>query len=276
MNDSSSNGTAGFYVRNIIFPLDKSIPKIWIKEDPFLTCYFDAVSIAIPEGESFVNAQINLCKPKIKDETLLLQAKELTAQEAMHSKIHRKFNRHRADSGYQDLVGKLEAINKKGLDWWQRRSFNWRLAFSAAIEVNTVYLGVILLDGDFLKNADERIKTIFIWHCMEESEHKAVAFDVYQYLCGRKLLFFACMLILVPINLIDGLIAACILLKSQGKVFTLKNIKSFGRLYFGRHGLFWGFSKLLLWTAMPHFTPAKFPKIKNYERLKSHYDNLMQ
>lgn len=39
---------------------------------------------------------------------------------------------------------------------------------------------LILENPEFLEGMDQRMLPLWLWHAVEESEHKAVAFDVYQ------------------------------------------------------------------------------------------------
>jgi predicted metal-dependent hydrolase len=275
--EKTTKGLVGFYARNISFSFDDDIPQIWVKNNPFLTCFFDAASITLPESESFINTEVNLSKSKIKDEVLLLQAKELTAQEAYHSKVHRQFNRFIAGKGYENIVNEYEQKTQKSLSWIQKHfSFKWRLAYAAAMEVSISFISQLILNNKYLQNADERVKTIFVWHGMEESEHKAVVFDIYIYLFRNRFVFFTALLAQNFIFLTYHLILACKLLKVNGRLFSWNNIKSFSKFYFGKEGIVWQFIVLLAKAAMPNFTPANFNKINNYQQLKKHYDKVMK
>ena len=59
-------------------------------------------------------------------------------------------------------------------------------AVTAALEHYTATLAEVLLGDDAARAEldDDEIKAILLWHAVEESEHKAVAFDVFQAVSG--------------------------------------------------------------------------------------------
>src|SRR5690606_5157124 len=56
------------------------------------------------------------------------------------------------------------------------------LALTAALEHFTATLAELVLRNEDIRDAigHEAVQHIFVWHALEESEHKAVAFDVYK------------------------------------------------------------------------------------------------
>ena len=64
-----------------------------------------------------------------------------------------------------------------------------QLAITAALEHYTATLAEVLL-GDPEASAkfyDDEVRNLFMWHAVEESEHKSVAFDVYQSVSGNQI-----------------------------------------------------------------------------------------
>ena len=62
------------------------------------------------------------------------------------------------------------------------------LAVTAALEHFTATLAELLLrDEDFRRSAGHQaVQDLFVWHALEEAEHKAVAFDVYRAVGGTE------------------------------------------------------------------------------------------
>ena len=59
------------------------------------------------------------------------------------------------------------------------------MAVTAAFEHYTSILADWLLSTqDDMAGVDQRLRTMWLWHSVEESEHKSVAFDIYQALGG--------------------------------------------------------------------------------------------
>jgi predicted metal-dependent hydrolase len=89
-------------------------------------------------------------------------------------------------NGYPELAG-VEASFEADYEKLSRRSLHWRLAYTAGFETMTMGITEWLInDRDRLfRGADPTVSSLVLWHMVEETEHKSVAFDVYQTLCGR-------------------------------------------------------------------------------------------
>ena len=62
------------------------------------------------------------------------------------------------------------------------------LAATAALEHFTATLAELVLYDEETRDSfgDPAVRNIFLWHALEESEHKAVAFDVYKAVGGSE------------------------------------------------------------------------------------------
>src|SRR5262249_57523594 len=100
-------------------------------------------------------------------------------QEATHSREHRRYNAALTDAGLpakaleEDLRGILDEIRA-------RVSPEDALAITIALEHFTAIMADVALSDDrILADADPRFAAVWRWHAIEETEHKAVAYDVY-------------------------------------------------------------------------------------------------
>jgi predicted metal-dependent hydrolase len=160
--------------------LDGEIPKYWFGGDPFKTRLFDALSLVFPEGEKFFITCVRDYKDQIKDPKLAEEVKHFTFQEGQHSMVHRLYNEHLLKQGidpgfvdkrFQRVFGNLRRFSPK---WFT-------LASTAAIEHLTATFSHALLEGgEKWSEADPRLRAMFAWHCIEEFEHRSVAFDVME------------------------------------------------------------------------------------------------
>jgi hypothetical protein len=108
-------------------------------------------------------------------------------QEAMHGREHRAFNDHLEELGYP--TKRVERFVKRGLAIRERiLSPKSNLALTAALEHYTATLAELVLSSDETRAlfGHEAVRDLFVWHALEESEHKAVAFDVYKAVGGTE------------------------------------------------------------------------------------------
>jgi len=161
------------------FGLDGDIPRYWLQGDPFKTRFFDALSTLFPVGERFFITCVRDFKDRITDPKLLQDIKDFTRQEGQHSMLHTQYNDRLKAQGIN--VDAILAGQEKRLFKIMRghTSREFTLGLTAASEHITAIMADAFVERpDFFKGADERIRALYVWHAMEEMEHKAVAFDV--------------------------------------------------------------------------------------------------
>jgi uncharacterized protein len=166
--------------RRMDFQFDPSIPRYWFDNDQFKTILLTALSCTFPEGERFFVRAVRHYQPTLRSETLKEEVKGFIGQEAHHGNEHEVFNALMEAKGIP--TKKVAEFVEKGIAWQERTfSIERRLAKTCALEHFTAMLAEIILEHpDFLKGMDERMLPLWLWHAVEESEHKSVAYDVYQ------------------------------------------------------------------------------------------------
>lgn len=168
--------------RDVDFALDASaIRRDWCQGDPFQTTFLNALSLLFPEGERFFVESVKQHKAAVTTPALAAAVKGFIGQEAMHSKEHRAFNELMVSHGYAEapeierrLRGFLKLVRKV-------LSPKSQLAATCALEHFTAMLAEALLrDSRMRDELDPAVRGLWLWHALEEAEHKAVAFDVYR------------------------------------------------------------------------------------------------
>ncbi len=189
---------ASFPVRRMAFEFDQ-VPEYWMQDSAGLTHFMTALSALFPAGEKFFIDSVRAVRyhPAIKDNQEL--QKEISAfigQEAMHTQEHVGFNASAQKYGhdverldrYTDKViqgarkvfagvGKPFGITQEMVD----------LTATTALEHFTATIATQLLRNSHIQElmSDDTMKTMWLWHAIEENEHKAVAYDVFEGVFGQ-------------------------------------------------------------------------------------------
>lgn len=158
-----------------------------VDEDLILSHLAASMSAVFPDGEDFFVRSVRHFRDRIEDPELRRQVAGFIGQEAMHGREHRALNDRLAELGYP--TKRFERFTAKGLAMRERLAPPIsNLAATAALEHFTATLAELLLsDADARALfGDEALERMFLWHALEESEHKAVAFDVYRAVGGSE------------------------------------------------------------------------------------------
>ncbi|MFO0692943.1 MAG: metal-dependent hydrolase [Polyangiales bacterium] len=162
-----------------------NVPVWWNGGDPVMTRFFDALAVHFPEGERFFIQSVRNFQDRIEDPGLKGDVQAFFKQEAQHGLAHDAYNAVMSAQGVH--VDAILSQMKQVLRFAQRHlPHDQQLALTAAFEHITATLGEGFLEGDgaMLVRADPVMRAMFLWHGVEEVEHKAVAFDVYQRVVG--------------------------------------------------------------------------------------------
>jgi hypothetical protein len=147
-----------------------------------------ALSAVFPDGEDFFVRSVRHFRDQVTDPALKRQVAGFIGQEAMHGREHRALNDRLDALGYPTNL--IERLVKRGLQLRERiLSAKSNLAATAALEHFTATLAELVLSNADTRDqfGHEGVRDLFLWHALEESEHKAVAFDVYKAVGGSEI-----------------------------------------------------------------------------------------
>lgn len=146
-----------------------------------------ALSSLFPDGEDFFVRSVRHFRDQVTDPALKRQVAGFIGQESVHGREHRGFNTRLAELGYP--ARRYEQITKRGLALRERLMPPIaNLAATAALEHFTATLAELVLTSEEIRQqiGHPAVRDLFVWHALEESEHKAVAFDVYRAVGGSE------------------------------------------------------------------------------------------
>ena len=183
-------------VRNYAFGLQRTENVCsWNPHGRFVSIFIAAMSIFFPAGERMFCQAVkkHLRHPAVaSDPKLTRAALDFISQEALHGREHEYYNRQLAKQlPITESLGKVvEFITHKVVPSMGKAR---ALGATVALEHWTALLAGVLLedDGAMLGDArDTRFGLIWRWHAMEETEHKAVAFDVFERCYGHGIIAY--------------------------------------------------------------------------------------
>ena len=189
---------ASFPVRRMDFDFD-TVPEYWMNKSAGLTHFMTALSALFPAGEKFFIDSVRAVRqhPSIKDnQELQREISAFIGQEAMHTQEHVGFNASAQKFGHD--VDRLDRITDRVIQS-TRKVFAFLgkpvgitqemvdLTATTALEHFTATIASQLLVNPYIQElmTDETMKTMWLWHAIEENEHKAVAYDVFEGVFGR-------------------------------------------------------------------------------------------
>lgn len=208
---------------------------------PIFTNFLNTFSTVLPIGEKFFIRSVRAYRDQITDPELQKAVTAFIGQEAMHGREHDEYNQ--AFFAQIPVAPKFEALVLRileGLSEKAPRSFC--LSGTIALEHFTALLADgVLGDERVSAGADPNYAALWRWHALEETEHKAVAYDVWGAVMGKGAQAYALRSLgLVMATLIFwGLVTPTFLevLRTQGLLTDVESWRKFYRYTFGDIGM---------------------------------------
>jgi predicted metal-dependent hydrolase len=163
-------------VRDIAFGIADNPQRYWFAGDPYRTVFCDALSLCLPEGERFFIKSVRHYEHLATDAAQAEAIRNFVRQEAYHTREHEGYNAGLRRLGYD--VDAMESLVSRAL---ARKAFNLKaLAVTCAIEhITATFSHQILSDPSYFDGVPARYRQLWLWHALEETEHKAVAMDLF-------------------------------------------------------------------------------------------------
>lgn len=162
-------------------------PENWFFNDAFSTHFMEALSLTFPRGEKFFVHSVLHFKELVSDKEQLQEITGFIGQEALHSLEHDHLNKLLEKRGYpvQSIDHHLEIMFKYVCKWISPKG---QLAITCALEHMTAMFADVQFNYPEINNElHPTVKPIWLWHSIEEAEHKGVAYDLYELVDGNYL-----------------------------------------------------------------------------------------
>jgi len=237
---AQSRSPAGleFGPRRKSFDIETALATDWHGGSAWLTAWFNAMSLLFPLGEKFFIDSVVHYDGEIDDPRLKEEIAAFRAQESTHRVQHQKYN---------ELLCELRGYSLERFEKNERARMEWayrelpprrRLAGTVANEHLTAIMAHDMLSrNDVLTGADPQIAELWRWHGVEETEHKAVAFDVFVAVGGTVSERRQALMLNTFFFFKDTLRNLCIMLQQQGKLWSIREWASGFNFLFIKPGL---------------------------------------
>ena len=236
--ESTMPNDVSIEVRNRTFELEKILATDWADNDPFLTAFFNAMSISFPAGERNFIDSVRAYEDRIADAKLAKDVADFYQQEAIHSREHRKYNKLLCQQRGYDLAS-LERVFLDRLETAKNDpqiTPRINLAATVSSEHFTATFGENILEGRLIKSMPAAMAELWQWHSLEELEHKSVAFDVYNQIGGSYKMRTRVMRFAMFFLFKDTLSVAVKMLRHDKQLWKWKTFKSVAKFLFSKDG----------------------------------------
>ncbi|MBD8054518.1 metal-dependent hydrolase [Rhodococcus ruber] len=176
-------------IRRMNFAFEEDdVPFLWNEENPAFSSMANAVSFLAIGFEKMIGKMILQAKPLITDPDVAAEADAFMRQEGQHSTAHRQHVK-ALIVRYPGLRETLDAVIGEFDRLTAQTSLNYRLAYTADLEATFTPVFKLMLDNEatLFRPGDDRVASLFIWHFVEEVEHRSSALVVFDSVVGSDI-----------------------------------------------------------------------------------------
>ncbi|CAN5788146.1 metal-dependent hydrolase [soil metagenome] len=160
---------------------DYAVPFVWNKSDPAFSAAANALSFLFLAVEKMINAAVHEAIPLITDPDVTEEALAFARQEGQHTMAHRQHVKGLIKS-YPALQNTLDEVVAMYDDLTAHESLKYRLGYIADLEATFTPSFKMMLDNadTLFAPGDDRVASLFLWHFVEEIEHRSSALIIYD------------------------------------------------------------------------------------------------
>lgn len=177
------------HVRKMDFAFaDYDVPFLWNPANPAFSAMANAVSFLAIGFEKMIVQLITQAKPQITDPEVAEEADAFMRQEGQHSTAHRQHVK-ALIRRYPGLQQTLDEVIAEFDTLTANTPVKYRLAYTADLEATFTPVFKLMLDNDdtLFAPGDDRVASLFIWHFVEEVEHRSSALIIFDSVVGSEL-----------------------------------------------------------------------------------------
>lgn len=167
---------------------DYDVPFVWNEENPSFSAMANAVSFLAIGFEKMIVNMIREVMPRITDPEIAEEAQAFVRQEGQHSAAHRQ-HANALIRRYPTLQETLDEVIDSYDQLAVTTSADYRLAYTADLEATFTPVFKLMLDNEatLFRPGDDRVASLFIWHFVEEVEHRSSALIIFDSVVGSDM-----------------------------------------------------------------------------------------
>jgi predicted metal-dependent hydrolase len=175
-------------VRRPKFDFTDDVPWVWHPQNPAFSFFMNATSIIAICFEQMIVAAVQEAKPRmsdVSDAEVAAEATDFLRQEAQHSSSHRK-HVNALIKHYPGLQQTFDEAMACFDSLTATTPLEFRLAYAADLEATFTPSFKMMLDNEetLFRPGDDRVASLFLWHFVEEVEHRSSALLIYDAVVG--------------------------------------------------------------------------------------------
>jgi predicted metal-dependent hydrolase len=174
-------------VRHMDLPFPDDLTPLVLPGRPEESYLFVGLSLLLPYLEPYLIRTMKIARKQIDDPVLVEALERFNAQEGQHFRQHHRFNEVVRRSGFPGLAPLEAQLSDDYRRFSETKSLRFNLAYAEGFEALTTATARWSFEEGVLDSLHPAARDLFSWHLVEEFEHREVAFDVYDHVCGGYL-----------------------------------------------------------------------------------------
>jgi uncharacterized protein len=170
-------------VRRMRFTIPQDVDPVIVQGRPEESFIALSLSLLLPYLEPYLIRTMKAALPQITKRRLADEVAAFIGQEGQHYRQHLHLNEAIKRKGFGGLAALEDELDRDYQRFSLEHSLRFNLAYAEGFEAFTTQLARITADLD-MSQWQPDVADLFRWHLAEEVEHKNVAFDVYDHVCG--------------------------------------------------------------------------------------------
>ncbi len=171
-------------IRQMDFDFPPDIDPVVVEGDPEQSYLLIGLSLLLPYLEPYLIRTMKEAKEQVSDPALIDDLERFSAQEGQHYRQHMLLNDAIRLQGFPKLAEMEKALDADYRRFTKTKSLRFNLAYAEGFEALTTAVA----RASFERGADTKthpaVAALYQWHLIEELEHRTVAFDIYDHVCG--------------------------------------------------------------------------------------------
>ncbi len=168
-------------VRSPKFHIDETVPFQWQPKNPSFGLFGNVFTFLAVAFERYIVSATRQAEPRFTDAGVAEEADLFIRQEAQHARAHRAHAKAMM-SQYPGLEATYAAAHAAYDELLEQEDVQFHLAYVACLEATFTPLFKMVLDHRhrLFEGSDERVGTMFLWHFVEEIEHRSSALVIHH------------------------------------------------------------------------------------------------